>query len=229
MGRCSLLAIVCFGFACPLPVCADEVDDVRHFDTVKAKIQKVLPKGWHVTEALSDESKEIPRGAMQYPRLEIRSDEPLMATYVRAAAPPRNGPDDGYEPKIVEITIWSVRYVAPQRFVENHRINEESQRQRERFAKRVRSIIDVQDKSWKRPYHVHAETVEQLQARREYAFLYWRTEPIDLPTHHYQSLSFSVYPDYYELRDKGKDAELHQLYEHLDHILTPYRVPEDAQ
>ena len=225
----TLLAFFCLGCFWPFDVGADEVDDVKHFDEVRTKIEKVLPKGWHVKAAIADESVKYPVGFQRHPRLVIRSDEPLMARYSGPSGPPRSGDDDGHEPKVMDVTIFTVRYVTPQQFVEMHRNNEESQRLRERFGKRVRSIIDVRDKDWKPPYFVHAETDEQLQARREYAFLYLRTERISLPTHHYQSLSFDVWPNYYELRDKGKDAEHHQLYEHLDRILTPYRVPKTTE
>ena len=224
-----LLASCCVWWCWPLDAGADEVDDVKHFDEVRAKIEKVLPKGWHVKAAIADESVKYPEGFQRYPRLVIRSDEPLMARYVGISSPFRSGDDDGHEPKVMEVTIFTVRYVTPQQFLEMHRINEESQRLRERFGKRVRSIIDVRDKDWTPPHFVHAETDEQLQARREYAFLYLRTERISLPTHHYQSLSFDVLEDHYELQDKGKNAEYGQLLGHLDRILTRYRVPKAAE
>lgn len=206
-----------------LPLAADEVEDAKHFQAVHAQLAKVLPKGWTIKSELSAKGEGGPFQLRGSPRLIISSDTPLQIGPIGANAPLFLDEDDIYEPNIVNVRLFVAPSITQAEFDRLELRNTESLERRDRFAKERAKQPLYSPNGYLHPDKLPASTVEQRQIQLEYSLLLMQTEPIDLPTYRYHSLTFEAWGYPIDFKDKTKSEEYRKIYDELDRILTRYK------
>lgn len=202
-------------------ICAadEDANRVALLEEVATKVRKLLPASWEVTITPSADDFS----GSDEPALVVRTKQPV-ATLTQYP-----NPAPGQKPLAKEVIV-SVRFEC-RPFVSQEAHANATKRnlamRDERLAFAAKHLSKVQTGYMGNPPippgHHTPENAEQQRAVLEYAFLWLRTVPEELPSHHYRNLSFDRnYAFYTTMADPAKAKEFNKLLDKLDEILTPY-------
>ena len=193
---------------------AKSVDQLQELlETIKQQV----PDGWQVEFDFSPGHGIV-----------IRSDDPLAVRYHYPSGPAQIT-EEPPEQEQVEIRLTLMPYMPPATWKRKSTENARRKQWRSHFAEHVLNAVPHASKSgWPQPPRAFRPRSDDEQRRlHEYTFLWMRTVPEKLPTHHYRELSFSLVKNYYlEIVDAQKVKQYKDLLGDLEQMLTAYAVAE---
>ena len=228
MRSCAFIIVVAPLLAmCAGPSQANEKQDAAQLDQLISKIEPLLPDGWSVAFEVSNDDWRRER-----PMLVIRSKEKLPVEYESAIGRPAAGPDPNpyIVQEIVKLELAFVPYMTPQEYTAARGKNDELEQQRLQYRAARLDKMQIAHKGDLTPLAVERHTGNKSPLAREYAFLWLRTMPQPLPTHHYGTLA-AVNWDLPPMGGSGttikihnaeKDKQYHAIISGLEKILVPY-------
>jgi hypothetical protein len=101
--------------------------------------------------------------------------------------------------------------------------NEAGERRRLEFMEKLKAIPGGFMEA--EPFHPQCYSPHDAAERRlvlEYAIVWMKTKPDDLPSHYFESLSFEIKGEWRVILDEAKNKEHERILAALDTILTPY-------
>lgn len=207
---------------------ADDKQDAANFLQLQKDLQKQLPKGWVVETSVDRVTPYLSPEAL--PTLVIRSEKPLVVELVFPSSPalPMSVPPENPNRRsiVVEIRLVVVPFVSPEEHLRIQKDNRQRLTERVQFAsKHLKGLHTHDAKSLRltQPGFLKPKTAEQKRRVVEYAFLWIRTMPQRLPTHHYKALSFHVVkPRYLTFTQKSDARNYQKITKALESILTQY-------
>jgi len=197
-------------------------DDVAQVEGLIRDIQKELPNGWTVEFKVAEHYL----GSMR-PVVLISSAEELPIEFVVPSPPPG-------EPEIQreKAAMWLafMPYLAPLEFDAARQRNDDRTHQRLQFVeadlKDVPFAGKVGDTEPKPPWGFSPRSATERRFVQQYAFLWLATEPEQLPSHRYGTLSMWFGRPPITIHDDQRDKEFQQIAEGVQHLLTPYEGVE---
>jgi hypothetical protein len=206
------------------PNLADDAQDADNLEKLRAECEKTLPAGWIAELGLVESNRPKQRG--ECPAVVIRTEQPVMLEFAAANAPAGEEARRVTEPAAIRLVCF--RPVTQQEFARLKKQNGESQRQRSEMEARLKGAVrwGFMGPAPIPPSAFEPNSYQETRSVWEYAVLWQRTQPQELPTHHYESLSLTLSTESdMSISDKGKAREYSQVLEAVKKLLTPYDAP----
>lgn len=208
--------------------------DAGNATRLYAELTKIVPRGWQISNHV-----DITRSVSGEPRLtfSIYSASPLLFDREEIGAPARAADEPEEPPAMekVEIRLVTMPYLTPDQHARAAYRNQQGRKQRLEFERKHLKDLEY---AWKGPrplppwaYQVENVDEQQREFFGQYLFLWLRTEPVLLPTHHYQSLAFHLETNPAgRIRDKEKMHQFQDMLRNIQQIVVPYEQfePVDA-
>lgn len=213
----------------PPPANAGEAEDAAAFREVRAKLKAALPEGWELVVKL-DRSRTTD---LAHPTIVIRSKNKIPIQRIPPSSgglPPSNPQKNPFlKAEVVEIELRSSPIMPPKQWLALWKQNQVFRKQRWNFGKahfRGMSWYDVKSGVPYAAERLKPRTALQKKRIIEYAFLRLRTEPRELPSYHFKSLSFTrsemPYTMFQDKRDGKRYAKISAA---IEKVLTEYKRP----
>jgi hypothetical protein len=202
----------------------DVAQDVTHLERLIAEIEKLVPAGWDVELDLA-----APGPGGLRPVLTITTGEKVsMKWNIPGQAFRAEGqPDKNIKQEHVELRLAFMTRLTPEEHAAARRRNEERYDRRRQFVKEHLSGVSYSGKvaaghPAAPPWSFETRSETETRRVREYAFLWLATEPENLPSHRYGTLSMWYRPPPILIYDEKWSREYDQIVDGMGRLLTPY-------
>ncbi len=199
-----------------------EKDDVDTLEKLQREIKRILPSGWDVEIIPTARWREPRSDEGDSPCLLISTKESVSVQFQFPNSAPGSPPEKRSQK--LDLALVAFPLVSSEQHASMLKTNSEKTNTRLNFMNKLKGI------QWAHmgptpfpPTAYRPKSEKEKQLVLEYAFLWMRTEPQKLPTHHYTTLSFTLSKDDSVLiLDEPRDKEFLQIQKSLNQILTPY-------
>src|SRR5262249_48306696 len=152
----------------------------------------------------------------------IRTEQPVVLEHAIVNAPVGGEVRSTAAPAAIRLVLFHP--MTQQEYARLKKQNEDSQRQRSELESKLKREIrwGFMGPAPIPPSAFEPHTYQETRSVWEYSVLWTRTQPQDLPTHHYESLSVTLCTEpEVSISDKGKAREYSQVLEAVNKFLTP--------
>lgn len=221
--RVIAAALVWFSLASLANAAPDVERNAADLERLVSKVKKIVPAGWD----LKFDVAELYLRDMR-PVLTVKSAEELPVQHFGPGMQ-SGGPPIERE----KVTLWLafMAYKSPAEHAAARARNDALTNERREFVKQRLKGVEFGGKGEDppRPWQFSPRSALEARLIREYAFLWLATEPEQLPSHHYGTLSMSYGgKDTIEIHDAERDKQYRQIAASLERIVTAYEKPKPS-
>ena len=194
------------------------------------RVEAVVPAGWRaeITPDVPVDAQLLWRLRSGGPCLTVWRTAPVLGMPNAPGMPGVSDPDDlPWEEVRPRLQLTLVEFLSDNQFAQRATENRRKQARRNGFIERQLSGIERQTKN---PYPCppvafRPKSDAERELVRQYALVWMRTEPVELPTHHDGTLAFITERDGYSFRDQAVAREYDAVWENVESLVTPYVQP----
>jgi hypothetical protein len=208
----------------------DVARDSANLRQLLRRVEAVLPTRWRaeITPDVPIDAQLLWRNRSGSPCLTVWRTAPALGIPSAPGMPGGTGSDNfPWEEVVPRLQLSLVEFLSEEEFARKATENRRKQARRIDFIERQLSGIERQTKNpYPYPPHAfHPKTDRERELVRQYALVWMRTEPDELPTHHDTTLAFILERDEYSFRDRAVEREYDAVRERIESLVTPYRLP----
>ena len=217
IARLAFMLAVLFATTSATAADIDSRQSLQDSQQFISELNSNIPDGWHARLDYTGGGRGL--------SIAIESSGELPVQYFYPSAPSGDPP---IEHEVVTLWLKCMPFMTPDEFASAKAHNEKLSEKRRSFVRQNLAGIKFGSKGEDPvpPFAFWPATEAERLRVEQYAFEWLNTDPAELPTHSYRSLSFTYGAAPLRIKDAARDSDYHKIVDRLERVLVPYEAQD---